>query len=259
MIFPKERKWVNVMQRIVIASESAEQGTVLSGMLRSRYSVAVFTDGKSAIDHLRKEKAAVLVTDLLLAEADGLELVQTARKEQLTDALIVTGRSFSNYILACLEEQRVDYLVKSPYSATALAERIGELCTVAEERSEMKPESGCVVSGILLALGLRTKLDGFRYCRDGIRLLAEQPGLPMTKRVYPAVGKTWGVSGQAVEKSIRAVIASAWENRNEAVWRMYFPAMPNGRLSRPTNTEFLTRIADAVSMGKYASVGERNA
>lgn len=244
------------MQHVVIADENEDFCLTLAGMLRAKFDVALFFDGKSAMDHLRNNRADVLVTDLMLAEVEGLELVKIARRERLSAAIVVTGRSFSDFVFSVLEDQQVDHAVKKPCSIPALAERIGEICAGLTEE-EQEADCRCAVSGVLLALGFGTKRDGFRYCRDAILLLAETPGLQMTKTVYPTVGKLWGVGGQAVEKAIRSVVAAAWEHRDEQVWRMYFPAAPNGQICRPTNTEFLTRIADAMAMGKNRAGGSK--
>ena len=238
------------MQRIIIADDCSDASAALVGILRARYQVENCQNGKSALERLRAEKTDLLIADLMLAELDGLELIKTAQQEQLISAVIVTGRVFSEYVLEALEACNVDYAMKKPCSLTSLAERAEELCSRLNEKNASPEEPLCAVSGILLALGFRTKTKGFRYCRDAILMLAEQPGLQMTKNVYPEVGKPWGAKGQAVEKAVRMAITAAWECRDEKVWQMYFSV-------RPTNTEFLTRIADAVSLGNMTAGGRR--
>ena len=227
------------MQQIIIADDCVDFGLMLAGLLRTKYRLEVFRDGKAVLEHLRQSPADLLIVDLMLPSLDGLELVQTARREQLAAAVIVTGRVFSEYVLAALEALQVDYAVKKPCSSAALAARAEELCERIQVNAENEPH--CAVSDLLLALGFRMKTKGFRYSRDAIILLAEDPALQMTKNVYPEVGKTWGAKGQAVEKAIRTAIAGAWENRDERVWKTYFSC-------KPTNTEFLIRLADAVAL-----------
>ena len=98
---------------------------------------------------------------------------------------------------------------------------------------------------------LRIWRDGCREIHDRAKesrniLLLQDPTLQVTKEVYPAIAKEYGTSNLAVEKAIRAVIEVAWENRNDSLWRQYFPLAPTGQIPRPTAGQFLTRLADAV-------------
>jgi len=49
-----------------------------------------------------------------------------------------------------------------------------------------------------------------------------------------------------VERSLRFAIESAWKRRNEQVWRLYFPAGKNGKVVKPTNAVFLSRIVECL-------------
>ena len=39
------------------------------------------------------------------------------------------------------------------------------------------------------------------------------------------------------------MIHDAWENRDEAVWRCYFPSNQEGFVEKPSNGEFISRVA----------------
>ncbi len=49
--------------------------------------------------------------------------------------------------------------------------------------------------------------------------------------------------GQQVERSIRTAIASAWMKGSPERWRTYFPTAPDGTIPRPTNGDFIARLA----------------
>ena len=133
----------------------------------------------------------------------------------------------------------------------------GEICPAYPQGVIMKDRNPTLqrailrisASAVLLELGFETHRKGFRYCRDAILMLAEDPTLQVTKTVYPAVGKQYFANGQSVEKAIRASVAAAWEERDERIWRLYFPGTADGQVVRPTNAELLTRIANAIAMG----------
>lgn len=234
------------MHRIIIADNSADFSQGLGGALRSRFLVEVCTDGPSTLELLRQRSADVLVLDLMIPGLDGMKLLEFVHQEQLASAVIVTSLFLSDYIAAALSRCGVDYAAIKPCSVSSLAERVEELCAGLDTEPE-QPDPHCAVTSILLALGLRTNKKGFRYIRDSVLMLAREPGLQVTKNVYPDVGKAAGGNAQSVEKAIRTAIAAAWEQRDNDIWRRYFAPGPDGQVPRPTNSEFLTRLADIVA------------
>lgn len=66
------------------------------------------------------------------------------------------------------------------------------------------------VSSILKQLGIRTKFTGFNYLKTAIVLYYECPeeySCLITKRLYPAVAKTYKVNNSGVEHAIRSAIS----------------------------------------------------
>ena len=70
------------------------------------------------------------------------------------------------------------------------------------------------------------------------------PGQSVTKELYPAVAALCGGTAVQVERSMRSAIAAAWVRGDEQLWQMYFP----GEAERPTNTSFISRLADCVAL-----------
>lgn len=108
----------------------------------------------------------------------------------------------------------------------------------------------CMTVVILLELGISTKRAGFDYIKKGILLMCDDPTLLITKGVYPEIGKCYNspVSDFQVEQSIRSVISDAWSQRNKCVWGYYFPDPIDGDPKKPTNAEFITRIARVLEL-----------
>ena len=103
----------------------------------------------------------------------------------------------------------------------------------------------CMVIVVLLELGISTKRIGFDYMKKGILLMCEDPALLITKGVYPVIGKCYQppASNFQVEQSIRSAISDAWSQRNRRVWGYYFPDPMDGEPKKPSNAEFISRIA----------------
>ena len=234
------------MQKLLIADSSEEFSLVLAGSLRTAFQVECCTTGDQALTLLRSLKPDILLLDLMMPELDGLEILRSVKEEQLCRCVIVTSAFASDYLLESIRELPVDYFYRKPCSVASITDRIADLAArIGPGRTN--PDPHCAVSSTLLALNIPTHKKGFRYARCGILMLAGDPDLQVTKEVYPAIAKEFSTSTTAVEKSIRGAIDSAWETHDPAVWRRYFHPAANGRIPRPTNTQFLSRLADVVA------------
>lgn len=109
--------------------------------------------------------------------------------------------------------------------------------------------NGCdpqyAVVAVLVELGIPPNQSGFDYLKKAIILRYENPDSRITKDIYPAIGKTRipRVGSSLIERSIRYSISIAWKNRDENVWRYYFPQAKAGFFRRPSNNEFISAVA----------------
>ena len=234
------------MQKLLIADSSEEFSLVLAGSLRTSFQVECCTAGDQALALLRSLKPDILLLDLMLPELDGLDILRVVKEEQLCRCVIVTSAFASDYLLEAIRELPVDYFYRKPCSLSSITDRIQDLAGRIGPGSA-QPDPHCAVSSTLLALNIPTHKKGFRYARCGILMLASDPDLQVTKEVYPAIAKEFGTSSTAVEKAIRSAIDSAWESHNPSVWCQYFHPAVSGGIPRPTNTQFLSRLADVIA------------
>ena len=97
---------------------------------------------------------------------------------------------------------------------------------------------------LLLDMGFTTHSDGFNFLRQAILLRYHNSGHRFTKALYPEVGrKAIPEAGtDQVEQSIRNAITAAVGCGDEELWRCFFSDR-NGNLIRPSNAEFISRIA----------------
>ena len=239
------------MQKVFIVDQNEDFSTILAGALRARFQVETCPDGARALERIRAERPDVLILDLMISGMPGMDLLKAVRTEGLCPVVMVTSRFFSPYVMDALQRYQVDYAVRMPCPIDSLIERLEDMLEVSEAVVPTAPDPANLLTGMLLALNVPSHRKGFLYCRMGIRMCAQDPTLQVTKEVYPAIAKEYGTSNLAVEKAIRAVIEVAWENRNDSLWRQYFPPAPNGKIPKPTNTQFLFRLADAMEVGQH--------
>ncbi len=237
------------MQKIFILDANEDFTLMLAGALRPRYLVEVCADGAQGLDRLRRFQPDVLILDLMLPNLAGMDVLQSLQADSHFPATIVVSRFFSDYLLAALNRYPIRDAILKPCSMLSLVNRVHDLCAL---RLDNAPDPGCSVSNMLLTLNMTTNKKGFHYARLAILMLADDPAQQVTKEIYPAIGKLHEVSATAVEKAIRSAIDSAWENRNDPMWRQYFAPAANGQIPKPTNSQFLSRLADIVSASRRA-------
>ena len=66
----------------------------------------------------------------------------------------------------------------------------------------------------------------------------------LTSRLYPAVGRSFGMDGRAVERAIRYVIDAAWRMGEIEAQYQIFGNTVDARRGSPTCGEMIARIAD---------------
>lgn len=94
-----------------------------------------------------------------------------------------------------------------------------------------------MVEIFLIEIGVPTRADGFRYLVDAVLIHESTEYAMVTKNIYPDIATHYGVTTQAISKSIERAINSTWKNRDEK-WNMFFLSD-----CKPTGAEFISRIA----------------
>jgi len=123
--------------RILIADDDEIARDVLSRILQDEgYSVLTARDGLEAISLLRKEDIRLVITDLKMPGADGMEVLRSALRSN-PDAMVVilTAYGTLDIALEAIKEGAYDYLAK-PFKV----EEIVFLATKAFERAQIIDE-----------------------------------------------------------------------------------------------------------------------
>ncbi len=232
------------VKKVLIADTAVEFCQALAQTLDSSLSLRICHNGLEAEELVRLCSPDVLVMDLALPGLDGIALLQRIAAMPKRPKILLTTRFFSSYIEHAISSFGVDMVLVKPCNPVAVAERVLDLADSWETPAmpQIRPRS--CVSSMLMDLDIPSKRRGFLYLEMCIQMYMDDPGLPLTKEIYPAVAKKYHSHGEAVERAIRQVIHETWANRDDRVWRMYFRAGRNGLLHRPTNAEFISCLAE---------------
>ncbi len=229
--------------KLLIADETDEYRQTLEELLCKKYIVRTCRSGSQAWELLRSFCPDILVTDLMLPELDGLTLLQMAAEAGIRPKTLVTGFHFSPYIQAVLERLQVDYTMRKPCSLQAITCRLADFAAELTPLPLTKCDPEDLIANVLLRLGMRANLDGFRYLLTAVPLYSHDRNQAITKELYAAVAEAHGKESRQVERSIRSAIHRTWNLHNGPAWAEYFIPGPDGIVPRPSNGEFIGRLA----------------
>ena len=106
------------------------------------------------------------------------------------------------------------------------------------------------ITDIMLDIGVPAHLKGYHYLRDAILLSGRDMEVvsSVTKLLYPTIARHFRTTDQKVERAIRNAIEVSWNRGNVKTFeKMFGYSILSGR-TRPTNSEYIARIADKIRL-----------
>lgn len=106
------------------------------------------------------------------------------------------------------------------------------------------------ITEIMLDIGVPAHLRGYHYLRDAILLSGKDMEVvsSVTKLLYPTIAKRFKTTDQKVERAIRNAIEVSWTRGNTETFEKMFGYSASSGRTRPTNSEYIARIADKVRL-----------
>ena len=106
------------------------------------------------------------------------------------------------------------------------------------------------ITDIMLDVGVPAHLKGYHYLRDAIMLSGKDIEVvsSVTKLLYPTIAKRFKTTDQKVERAIRNAIEVSWARGNVETFEKLFGYSVLSGKPRPTNSEYIARIADKVRL-----------
>ena len=239
---------------VLIADSSDDFCSGLQDILRWICRIRCCTSGRNVLSLLNDLHPDILVLDLMLPELDGISLLKTINSSGARPVILATTCFLSDYIVETAEKLNVDYLMVKPCDLHATAARIQEQLSRLDAGQEAESDVQLRISCLLLMMGFSVKLHGFKYLREAIARVLEDPDQSITKELYPGVAQVYDTAGAHVERSIRGAIQDAWKRRDERIWQLYFPPDSMGKRGKPTNAVFIARLADGLRISLSGSV-----
>ncbi len=106
------------------------------------------------------------------------------------------------------------------------------------------------ITEVMLDIGIPAHLKGYYYLRSAIMMTGRDVEVvtSVTKLMYPVIAKNYKTSAQKVERAIRNAIEVSWLRGNTQTFQNLFGYSTQSGKSRPTNSEYIARIADKIRL-----------
>ncbi|WP_433246169.1 response regulator [Streptosporangium sp. CA-135522] len=121
---------------VLVAEDDPKQAELVRRYLeREGHAVLVVHDGQSAIDEARRREPDLVVLDVMMPKADGLDVCRVIRAESDVPVIMLTARTTEDDLLAGLDLGADDYVTK-PYSPRELMARVRTLLRRAQRAKD---------------------------------------------------------------------------------------------------------------------------
>lgn len=217
-----------------------------------------YGSGRQLEDGIRTLEPDVVVMDLTLPDVYGLSLLQELKEqppEKMPTIFVVTG-FVSTEVAAECSVLGVSFMMRKPVQLQALHARIkqyggGQRSIINGVRiSDDGVEIEMKVTNIIHQIGVPAHIKGYQYLREAIIMtINDMESInAITKVLYPSVAKKFHTTSSRVERAIRHAIEVAWDRGDVDVLQEYFGFTVSGTKGKPTNSEFISMVADKLRL-----------
>ena len=254
--------------RVLIAKQDKKSATLLKNNIENYcgYEVCdLATDGIEAVEKIKKNKPDICMLDLLLPNADGIEVMDeinndlnnkcrfyiSANAGQIKFVSAVAKRTLGNiYIYMVNNDNKNIDLKKSIDNAMKKGQEHFVVYESDEELNRKQNQLERTVTEIIHEIGVPAHIKGYQYLRSSILMAVRDMDVlnSITKQLYPEIAKQYDTTSSRVERAIRHAIEVAWGRGNIDMIEELFGYIINSGGDKPTNSEFIALIADKIRL-----------
>ena len=227
------------------------------------------SDGRMVLEYLRNLNPDVLITDVVLPFADGIEILEEISNEFYGNMplIIVTSAVTNDTIIKKTMEFGASYFFAKPCIPSQLFKIIKDLMKekkkteIFELKDDPADEFGFrsnrvediienKVTKIIHKVGVPAHIKGYQYLRRAIiKAIIDRDIInSVTKELYPQVAKDFDTTSPRVERAIRHAIEVAWNRGDQETIQSIFGYTIQSNKGKPTNSEFIAMISDKLRL-----------
>lgn len=248
--------------RVLIADEDTEFRKLLAETLCRDNHVEIvgsFADGKGLVQRILDSVPDVLLIDVMLPGVDGLTVLHElsdAAPAKMPVIFVLSGFASQETTAEC-NALGVSFYLRKPIDLQALAQRVMRYGgqrnfsrTAAVRMPDEDLEIEMRVTNIIHQIGVPAHIKGYQYLREAIIMTIHDMEAinAITKILYPTVAKKFKTTSSRVERAIRHAIEVAWDRGDVDTLQEYFGFTVSGTKGKPTNSEFISMVADRLRL-----------
>lgn len=221
------------MRRILAVVESE----VLLSKLKNDYEIIFCRSVEDAAKQPLQEYDG-LILELFLPGTDGLTLLEQAQ-DRIPPVVLVLTRLLTPYITHSVEALCGGYILRVPCSGLEIRHRMEDMF---QRLDSPAPDLSVATARYHLhRLGLRSG-KGFQRMMGILPDFDPETDPSLFNDFYPELARKYSVTMDAIDNSIHRAIQQAYDRRNDAIWREYFPDTSRC----PKNKAFLSALAERI-------------
>lgn len=246
--------------KVLVADDNRDFCEVLSEFIRNQPDMAlagIAHSGAEAIEMIRNAHPDVIILDLIMPQVDGIGVLEHLTSQQnghngKPRVMVLTAFGHESVTSKAMQ-LGADYFVLKPFSLDVLAKRIRQMA-----RGDREPCSSPLatrnleveVTNVLHTLGMPAHIRGYQYVRDAIVTAVQRPEClgAITKDLYPTLAARHSTTASRVERAIRHAIEVVCARGNRQRLTEIFGFSLKGEKAKPTNSEFVAKLADLLRM-----------
>ncbi|HUR10973.1 MAG TPA: ATP-binding protein [Flavitalea sp.] len=123
---------------VLVVDDNADMRRYFSTLLQDDYFVITAANGKEALQRLKEDVPALIVSDVMMPVMDGIELLKVVKENVATSSIpviLVSARAGENEKIEGIDLGADDYLIK-PFSSKELLARVRSQISIAKKRRE---------------------------------------------------------------------------------------------------------------------------
>lgn len=245
--------------RLLVIDDNKDLVSMIKEYFKNHNDIMVSLDANDGVEGLkliekRGEDYDVIILDLIMPNKDGISVLETMRKKNMSKRVIVLTSYNNPEIIRRVSELGVNYYILKPFELSELEKRVMELSegisydskTVDLHHNNLQIST----TKILHELGVPSHIKGYLYIREGIMMLYERPEVigGITKELYPEIASKFNTTVSRVERAIRHAIEVSWNRGNWQLMEDIFGHSVDIDKAKPTNSEFIVTVADKLRL-----------
>lgn len=234
--------------------------------------VGVAHNGVDGLQILKEKNVDILVLDLIMPHLDGIGVMEEMNRTDLGEEVktIILTAFGQEEVTKRVVELGANYYIMKPFDLDKLVNRINQMMNgpVASSNGNVITRSGSNnnnhnkevnlnvrISEVMHHLGVPAHIKGYIYLREAIELVIKDIEYlgAVTKELYPSVAKKYNTTSSRVERAIRHAIEVSWDRGNINELNKYFGNTVSANSGKPTNSQFIAKIADKLRLELRAS------